>query len=206
MAENNDQKKTGARFGAGTVTLADRLVEELSGSNRRMRQEASHTLAEMCKERPADVEAKADVVIPALVDALFRPEAQTRWEALDALNELAATHADQVVEAYEGAEASLFDEASSRVRINAFRLLARLGSTSAELSDRVWPLLDEAIQCYHGDMGYRDMLASLMELARGAASQATKDALVDRISFDAESGRGYVKTCSVEIIKAAKGE
>lgn len=192
-----------SRFGAGEVTLVDRLCEELSGPNRRIRQEASHTLAKMAEEHPDTIEAQVETVSQALVDALFRPEAQTRWEALDTLSLIAASHPDLVEEAFEGAEASLFDDSSSRVRISSFRLLARLGAVSEEKSDKVWPLLDEAIQCFHGDPGYRDMLTALLGLAQGKASAATKKALAGRISFDAESGRGYVKTLSAQIVEAA---
>lgn len=201
------EKKEGARFGANMgPSELDRLSEELSGPVRRTRQEAAHTLAQMAKEDPNRLEAAAGTIVPALVDALYRPEAQTRWESLDALCELAAPCTELVAEAYEGAEASLFDEGSSRVRIAAFRLLARLGASSEELSDKVWPLLDEAIQCFHGDPGYRDMLVSLLGFAEGDASAASKGALAERMSFDAESGRGYVKTYSSDIIKAAKGQ
>lgn len=194
------------RFGSGEVTMLDRLTEELSGPNRRIRQEAAHTIVEMAKADPAQFEAKADVIVPALVDALFRPEAQTRWESLDALAELAPNHAELVAGAFEGAEASLFDEDSARVRVSAFRLLARLAATSEAMSDKAWPLLDEAVQCFHGDTDYRRMLKALLEMARGNASVKTKAALAERMAFDAESGHGYVKTCSAEIVAAARGE
>ena len=69
-------------------------------------------------------------------------------------------------------------------------------------SDLVWPLLDEAIQCYHGDAEYRDMLAALIGLARGCASDATRKALAGRVTFDAENGAGYIKTFSAEILQA----
>ena len=204
MAEN--KTPTGARLGAGQITLVDRLCQELAGPARRSRQDAAHTLAELAREHPDNVDEKADVVIPALIGALSRNEAQTRWESLDALSELVASHTDAVAGALEGAETSLFDENSATVRIAAFRLLARYGATSPEHSDRVWPLLDEAIQCFHGDTGYRGMLEGLLELARGSASAATLDARVSRITFDAESGRGYVKSCSAEIVQAAKAK
>ena len=201
------QKKTeGARLGAGKITELDRLIDELSGPLRRTRQEASHTISQMAKDDPDAIEAQAQRVIEALVDALFRPEAQTRWESLDALAELAPKHPEAVSKAVEGAEASLFDEGSATVRVAAFRLLARIGAASPEASDTVWQLLDEAIQCFHGDQGYRGMLQSLLELVRGDASDACRKALVERISFDAESGRGYVKTCSAEIVEAANAK
>lgn len=52
--------------------------------------------------------------------------------------------------AFEGAETALFDEISSTLRYAAFRLLCVWGATSVERSREAWPILDEAIQCYHG--------------------------------------------------------
>lgn len=203
MTEENTTP-TRRKLGEGVITMVDRLIDELSGPIRRTRQEAASSLAEMAREHPESIEADVEHITEALVDALYRPEAQTRWEALGALREIATNHPELAAQAYEGAEASLFDENSSRVRIEAFRLLARLGASSPELSDKVWPLLDEAIQCFHGDLGYRDMLDSLLEFAEGNASDASKQALVDRISFDVTGGRGYVKTCSAKIADAVK--
>ena len=204
MAEEN--QPTRRKLGEGLISETDRLIDELSGPVRRMRQEAASTLATMAYEQPEKIEADVDNIVDALIDALFRPEAQTRWEALGALCKLAETHPDLVEKAYEGAETSLFDENSSRVRIEAFRMLASLGATSPEKSDKVWPLLDEAIQCFHGDPGYRAMLDSLVDFAAGAANDEVKEALVSRLTFDAENGRGYIKTCSQSVIAAAKGE
>lgn len=204
MAEEN--QPTRRKLGECLISETDRLIDELSGPVRRMRQEAASTLATMAYEQPEKIEADVDNIVDALIDALFRPEAQTRWEALGALCKLAETHPDLVEKAYEGAETSLFDENSSRVRIEAFRMLASLGATSPEKSDKVWPLLDEAIQCFHGDPGYRAMLDSLVDFAAGAASDEVKEALVSRLTFDAENGRGYIKTCSQSVIAAAKGE
>ena len=133
---------------------------------------------------------------------LFRPEAQTRWEVLDALSAVADVDADAVAEAYDGAEASLFDDGSATVRLAAFVFLCRLGASSPERSDQVWQLLDEAIQCYHGDAEYRDMLVALLAVARGNASDATKKALGARVKFDSESGSGYIKSFSAEIVQA----
>ena len=174
------------------------LVEELSGSSRRRRQEVAHTIALAARANPAVVAPHAD----ALIDALFRPEAQTRWEALDALGCVAQDNPDLVAGAFDGAEASLFDDGSATVRLAAFEFLCRLGASSPERSDEVWPLVDEAIQCYHGDAEYRDMLAALLRLAQGSASDATKEALAARVKFDAENGTGYIKSFSAEILQA----
>ncbi|MBM6774985.1 hypothetical protein [Olsenella profusa] len=176
------------------------LVKELSGASRRRRQEVAHQLALAAKARPQIMLDYVD----ELVDALYRPEAQTRWEVLDALSAVAEVEPDRVTGAFDGAEASLFDDGSATVRLAAFVFLCRLSASSAERSDEAWPLLDEAIQCYHGDAEYRDMLVALLSVARGAASEATKKALGARVKFDAENGSGYVKTLSQEIVDALK--
>ena len=174
------------------------LIEELSGSSRRRRQEVAHKIALAAKSNPQTVEPHVD----ALVDALFRPEAQTRWEVLDALTSIASHEPDLVAGAFDGAEASLFDDGSATVRLASFVFLCRLGSSSEQRSDEVWPLLDEAIQCYHGDAEYRDMLVALLGLAQGEASAATKESLAARVRFDAESGSGYIRSFSAEILQA----
>ena len=179
-------------------TQVSGLIEELSGASRRRRQEVAHQLAIAAKAHPEVMLGHVD----ALVDALYRPEAQTRWEVLDALSAIADVNADAVADAYDGAEASLFDDGSATVRLAAFVFLCRLGASSPERSDQAWPLLDESIQCYHGDAEYRDMLVALLGLARGAASDETKQALAARVKFDAESGSGYIKTFSAEILQA----
>ncbi len=176
------------------------LIEELAGPARRRRQDASHELGIIAKEHPEVLENSID----ELIDALYRPEAQTRWEVLLALAELAGSYATKVAGAFDGAEASLFDEGSATVRLAAFGFLASYGATSPARSDDAWPLLDEAIQCYHGDSEYRDMLGYLLIFVKGKISKESKTALVDRVTFDATSGRGYVQVCSAEIIEAAK--
>ena len=174
------------------------LIEELSGSSRRRRQEVAHQIALTARAHPEAVAPYVD----DLIDALFRPEAQTRWEVLDALSSIAGTDPDLVAGAFDGAEASLFDDGSATVRLAAFVFLCRLGASSEKRSDEVWPLLDEAIQCYHGDAEYRDMLAALLGLAQGSPSADTKENLAARVRFDAENGGGYIKSFSQEIVQA----
>ncbi len=177
------------------------LMEALGGARRRARQDAAHKVALMAHD---DAHRMLDHV-DALVDALYRPEAQTRWEIFDALGELVRIDPAAVESGYDGAEASLFDEGSATVRLAAFKFLCGLGASSSDRSDRVWPLLDEAVQCYHGDPEYHDMLVALLEFAGGELSDAAREALVGRISFDAENGRSYIKAYSAQIVAAAKG-
>ncbi|ERL07865.1 hypothetical protein J2S71_001470 [Olsenella profusa DSM 13989] len=174
------------------------LVAELDGSNRRHRQESARELARRAREGVSDLFEYAGDVI----DGLDRPEAQTRWELLDVLSEMAKEDPGCVEEAFEGAEASLFDEESSAVRLAAFRFLTSFGATEPARSAQVWPILDEAVQCYHGDPEYRDMLGCLLEFAGGSIAPDVADALHARIDFDAQNGRGYIKAFSCEIVEA----
>lgn len=176
------------------------LIQELAGSSRRRRQEVAHKIATVAKADPTMVTPFVD----SLVDALDRPEAQTRWEVLDALAALAEEHTEDVACAFEGAETALFDEDSAPVRLAAFVFLCRYAASSEERSDEAWPLLDEAIQCYHGDAEYRDMLVALLAMVQGKASVATKQALAARLKFDSENGVSYIKGFSAEIIQACE--
>ena len=183
-----------------TPELVETLIEGLSGASRRRRQEVGFEIAAIAHVSPELLEPH----INALIDALYRPEAQTRWEVLDALTVLAELYGERTFGAFDGAETALFDEDSATVRLAAFLFLTRYASVSPELSDEAWPLLDEAIQCYHGDAEYHDMLAGLLEMVQGNVSEATAKALVDRVGFDAENSASFIKTYSAQIIKAVK--
>ena len=139
------------------------LVDDLSGHSRRKRQMAAHVMLLVAQREPELLSE----FIPDLIDALYRPEAQTRWEILDALTLLVPEHAKEIGAAFDGAEADLFDDLSSILHFSAFRLLVTWGATERGRSKKVWPILDEAIQCYHGDLEYRDMLGCLHEFAEG---------------------------------------
>ena len=173
----------------------DQLVMVLGNESRRKRQEASHELAAMARENPEVVSEIAE----SLIGALELPEAQTRWECLDALSEVALVRPECVTDAFDGAEEALFDDGSASARLAAFRFLCRFGSRDAESSRRAWPLMCESIQCYHGDPEYRDMLICLLEFAQGAIAPEVGDALVGRMSFDAKNGSGYARAYSTEI-------
>ena len=176
----------------------EELVGELGGANRRRRQEAAHEIAQLARE---DVDQLFEYA-GGIIDGLDRPEAQTRWELLDALSEMAQVDPGCVEEAFGGAEASLFDEGSSIVRLAAFRFLTCYGATSGKRSEQAWKILEEAIQCYHGDPEYRDMLGCLLEMAKGTISDQTAQVMRSRVDFDARHGRGYIKAFSAEIVEA----
>lgn len=172
------------------------LIEDLSSSSRRTRQFSARVVAILAQREPKLL----DPYVSDLIDALYRPEAQTRWEVLDALSELVPDHAKEIDAAFEGAETALFDELSATLRLSAFHLLCAWGATERGRSKKVWPIIDEAIQCYHGDLEYRDMLGYLHEFAQGKIAGDVAEELAGRLSFDAENGKGsYLKARSREI-------
>lgn len=185
-----------------TVEARDELVRQLEGTSRRQRQEASHRLAAMARQNVDMIVDIADV----LVDALSLPEAQTRWECLDALSEVAVVDPEVVLDGFAGAEEALFDDSSASVRLAAFRFLTRYGAIAHECSTEAWPLISEAIQCYHGDPEYREMLLCLKEFVRGDVDDDVKKLLVDRMAFDAKNGRGFMRAYSAEICEIVAGE
>jgi hypothetical protein len=138
-----------------------------------------------------------------LADALHRPESQTRWEVLDTFEKLVSVDARLVDKALGGAETALHDEESGVVRLAAFRLLCSYAATTAHRSDRVWPLIDEAIRCYHGDAEFPAMLTSLIAMVTGGASDAVKRAAAERMAFDAENAKGLLKRRASSIVAAA---
>lgn len=184
-----------ARIEKDNTALAA-LIDDLGSSSRRTRQFSARVAALLAQHEP---ELLAPY-ISEMIDALYRPEAQTRWEILDALTVLVPEHAKEIGAAYEGAETALFDELSATLRLSAFKMLCAWGATERGRSKKVWPIVDEAIQCYHGDLEYRDMLSALYEFANGHIAGDVAEELAGRLSFDAQNGKGVnIKARSSEI-------
>ena len=129
------------------------------------------------------------------------PEAQTRWECLDALTYVVSFDSRPCDKAIPGAEAALFDEDSGPLRLAAMRFLCKLGATTEKRSEKVWPLIDEGIQCYHGDLEFQDMLLAVIDFSQGKLDGSVKSALADRMRFDAENGKGMLKRRANQIIE-----
>lgn len=171
------------------------VAKALEGSSRLARQQAAAVMAIVAREKP-------DLASPFLVnmvDALNRPEAQTRWECLDALTELVAVDARGCEKALPGAEIALFDEDSGPLRLSAMRFLCRFGGTTEVRSEKVWGLIDEGIQCYHGDVEFQDMLVAVIDFSAGKLAPTVKKELADRMRFDAENGKGMLKKRASQI-------
>lgn len=200
MSEKTENIKETAQQAIESPEIMQTLVTELSGSSRRARQNAAAVFAQISK-------VDSESLIPYLdefIDALKKPEAQTRWESLEVLTALVPLASKSCDKALPDAETALFDEESGFVRLAAVRFLCKLGATTENRSEKVWPLLDEAIQCYHGDYEYQDMLIALIGFSEGKISQKAKDGLKERMAFDAEKSKGALKRRSQQIIDNIK--
>ena len=174
-------------------------VDALAGEDRRLRQFAASVVHEVALHEPALLKEHAN----ELADALHRPESQTRWETLGTFEMLVPVDARLVDRALPGAETALHDEESGVVRLAAFRLLCAYGATTSHRSDRVWPLIDEAIRCYHGDPEFLSMLSGVYRMVSSNASDEVKLAAAERMRFDAENAKGLLKRRASRIVECA---
>ena len=196
MSDRNEEIQKIVEEVAGDEGKLEEVVARLSESKRRDRQIVAMALNQVAKADPAPL---ASYTTP-LIDALNRPEAQTRWECLEILTALVPYESRACSKAIPEAEAALFDEESGPVRLAAMRFLCKLGATTASRSEKVWPLIDEGIQCYHGDLEFNDMLAAIADFASGKLSDQVKVELKDRMTFDAENGKGSLQRKAQQII------
>lgn len=196
MAERSEEvKEITEEVLAGKTDVAE-IVTRLAEGARRERQIAAAALCQVAKEKPEMLVDHIDEI----VDALNRPEAQTRWECLEALTILVDYDARTCGKAVPEAEAALFDEESGPVRLAAMRFLCKFGATTANRSEKVWPLIDEGIQCYHGDLEFNDMLTAVIDFSKGKLADEVKTSLADRMSFDAENAKGALQRRAQQVI------
>lgn len=176
------------------------VVDGTAGADRRMRQKCAEVLAAL-----SEIDAGRLAPYSAeMADALSRPEARTRCFILDAFRGLVAADSRATDKAVAGAETALYDETSGPVRLAAFRFLATYGATTEMRAERVWPLIDEAIQCYHGDSEFDDMLLATLAFAQGKIGSKVSSELSERMSFDAANARGPVGRRAKAIVEACK--
>ncbi len=197
MKTQTPEEKKQVEEAIANPAALNELIEALSGGSRRGRQQAAKVIA-------AVAAANSEILVPhaaALVDALERPEAQTRWECLDTLAQLVPLDGRTCEKAVPGAETALFDEDSGPLRLAAMRFLCRLGATTEKRSEKVWPLMDEGIQCWHGDLEFQDMLIAIIDFSQGKLAPEVKAALADRMRFDATNGRGMLKKRAIQIVE-----
>ena len=197
MSEKTQEIKDTAEKAIKNETFLQKLVSELEGSSRRDRQMAASVMAAVSRLDPE----KLVPYIGDLIDALNRPEAQTRWESLEALANMVSIDSRACDRAMNGAEAALFDEDNGLLRLAAMRFLCKLGATTEKRSEKVWPLIDEAVQCYHGDPEFQEMLVAIIEFSSGKLDKDVKQQLGERMTFDATNGKGALKHRAAQILE-----
>lgn len=175
------------------------VFNALAGDDRAQRVMAARVVHALALSKPEVLKEYA----AEMADALERPEAQTRWEVLAALECMVDVDARVCDKAIVPATTALHDAESGVVRLAAFRMLAAYGATTAHRSEKVWPLLDEAIRVYHGDPEFANMLSGVYRLVTGAASDQVKIAAADRMEFDAEHGKGLLGRRAKRIVTCA---
>lgn len=178
------------------------LMDALEGADRRARQLSAQLIKQVAAVHPELLEP----VVKRMAGALHRPEAQTRWEILEAFALLMEHDYKWCTRAFDGAEAALYDEGSGTLRRAAFVYFARLGSKSPAWQERCWPYLDEAIQCYHGDQEFADMLDALAEFASSKLKQKIRGELIERLTFDAQAEKGPYRLRAQMVIDCAEGK
>ena len=193
MADSSikEQRALYAQVALETPEVLNALIADLEGSSRRKRQAVAASM------KPEVLTEFSNV----FVDALNRPEAQTRWECLDILTNIVGVESRLCDKAIPGAESALFDEDSGPLHLAAMRFLCRLGSTTENRSQKVWPLIDEAIQCYHGDIEFQEMLVAVIAFSEGKLADEVAEELKSRMAFDAKSGRGVLKKRAAQIVE-----
>lgn len=197
MSENEIEISELVEQAIGDKKALAELVENLSGASRRIRQVSASVLGMVAKEKPELLVEYAS----AFTDALNRPEAQTRWESLDVLTEIIPIDSRSCDKAIIGAETALFDEDSGPVRLAAMRFICHLAATTENRSEKLWPLIDEGIQCYHGDLEFQDMLVAVNDFSLGKLNASVKEELGARMKFDAENSKGSLQRRAQQIIE-----
>jgi len=175
------------------------LIALLAQEERHERIRAAGAVHEVALIAPAVLKPH----VAELIDALERPEPQTRWEVLGALEALVPFDPRGVEKAVASASLALHDASSGVVRAAGFRMLAALGATTANRAGKVWPLLDEALRCYHGDPEYPAMLGGLVLLCEGAASPEIKRAAASVVEADANHPRSLVRRRAQRVVLLA---
>jgi hypothetical protein len=175
------------------------LVTRLFSDSKPERAQAAKTVHEASVASPAALEPHVD----AMVEALEHPEPQTRWELLGALEEVARSSPKLLDKAVVPATACLHDAGSSVVRVAAFRMLAQYGGSSKKRAEQVWPLLDEALRCYHGDSEYPGMLAGLVLLVDGRAPDEVKKEAAALVEPDASHPRAAISRRARQVFSVA---
>lgn len=195
-----EERETTATQAFEDEGIIEELAQMIASSSRTRRQKAASTVALIADK-------DASLLLPYsddIASGLTKPEAQTRWEVLHALDLMGKAGQRYGEDVLVAAEDALYDESNGFVREAAFHFFCGYGSASVSNSEEVWTQIDEAIQCYHGNSEFADMLTQLVAFAEGDISFATSAALAQRMKFDSENASGTLRMRSEQIVAAHK--
>lgn len=173
MSEKTESIKETAQQAIGSEKMREELVADLSGSSRRARQDAAAVFAQIAKVDP-------EILVPYIddfIDALKRPEAQTRWESLEVLTTLVPLASKSCDKALADAETALFDEENGFVRLAALRFLCKLGATTAMRSEKVCRCSTRLFSATTAIMNTKICSSRSLAFQRVRSLQASKRAL-----------------------------
>jgi hypothetical protein len=198
--DSSDDRTEIAQRAASDAELLAGLLENLADKSRRMRQFSAATISLIAQDTPEILVGHIDLII----DALERPEAQTRWEILETLSLLAGLDPEASDAAVPGAELALFDEDSGTLRLSAVRFISAYGALDTKRAKTVMPLLSEAVKCYHGDPEFFEMLDAITIFAAGKIGKPVKEELMESMSFDANTASGTLGLKCSQIVDLCK--
>lgn len=176
----------------------DRLAERLQSESRLTRQKAAGVYVKLARHDAQSILPFADVMIRALENE----EARTRGSVLDALLVLVDLDPALGAKVSDYAEEALFDEDNGSLRLMGMRFLCKVGAKTPQASLKVWPFIDEALQCFHGDAEFNDMLHAVAGFAAGNIDETVKEGLRDRLSFDALNSKGSLRKRAQAVLDA----
>ena len=150
----------------------------------------------------------ASVLLPFADDiasGLTKPEAQTRWEVLHALDQMGKAGQRYDEDVLVAAEDSPLRR-DQRIRARGgLPLFCGYGSASTDNLEGGRTQIDEAIQCYHGNPEFTDMPHAARRLCRGKHLACHElRALAQRMKFDSENASGTLRMRSEQIVAAHK--
>ncbi|MCL2818859.1 MAG: hypothetical protein FWD41_03960 [Actinomycetia bacterium] len=182
------------------VSVRRALVEALSSSSRLTREYASQALLDMARVTPEVLFEHSD----AFIDALYRPEAPTRYNSLEIIGILAHKDMRLIDKAWDAIEECLYDEESGTVRLAAFKVLCAYGASTIPRSKKAWRLISDALRCYHGDPEFISMLNEFIAMFRTGVDDTVKKQAREQFQFNADNGTGLLKRKAEEIVKLSR--
>ncbi len=195
-----DKETIAAKAAEDPVFLGE-VLDALNGDDRSQRVAAARAVHALAVHAPDTLRAHG----AALAEALEKPEAQTRWETLAAIEKVVTVDARVADKALTAAaeEHGLHDADSGVVRLAAFKMLCAYGATTEKRSEKIWPWIAEAIRVYHGDPEYPAMLVAVIRLVTGGAADSVKLAAAETMAFDAEHSKGIPGRRAKRIVECA---